>query len=374
MDKPGSNEEIQLVAILRALKKNQDEVAEILRMRKERVGDIEKWLKTAPFALVEGLFVDYRLQKVIDDKLTVYAELDPRDFIEAARLQPEAILEHYREDYSPKPLSSPAQDDLTASKLYQEHQNGMIHLVERLYAELEPHLSEFRLRNLGRPSTDSSSVQDLSIGSIFPLSWQVNRGRSVSLYHGLELAEDTETNIMCGYLEQHLHSSSYRWLIEDNRKGINEWKRLVGEELKGRTRLLRQIDREVKKLTGKLLSDPNRMNYTGPSTWFSDSIWAAVLDGLYRTLDYEVEPIDNGLFKARYGATFIGLTTTKKEGRQYVEWHKNLMAKSGRSRTVKAINELKKERESVTKGIREVLAKFVVDKHVPGKCNYEFCR
>lgn len=271
-------------------------------------------------------------------------------------------------------LSQWKMEGVGASKLYQEHQNGMLHLVERLKAQLEPHLSEFRLRNLGRPSTDSSSVQDLPIGSIFSLSWQVSRGRSVSLYHGLELAEDIETNIMRGYLEQHLHSSSYRWLIEDNRKGINEWKRLVSEELKGRTRLLRQIDREVNKLTGKLLSDPNRMNYTGPSTWFSDSIWAAVLDGRYRTLDYNVEPIDNGLFKALYGATFIGLTITKEEGEQYGEWHKKLMAKSGRSRTVKAINQLKKERESVTKGIREVLAKFVVDKHVPGKCNYEFCR
>jgi hypothetical protein len=116
------------------------------------------------------------------------------------------------------------------------------------------------------------------------------------------------------------------------------------------------------------------MDSAGPSTWFSDSIWAAVLDGLYITLDYKVEPVDIGLFKAQYGANFIGLTETKEEGGQYVEWHKNLMAKFKRSSMVKAIDQLKKDRELVTKGIRDVLTKIVVDKHIPGKCDYEFCR
>jgi len=373
LDRPDENEKIQLVAILRSLKKNQDEVADILKMRKERVGLIEDWLKTAPSDSVEGLFVDYRLQKVVSEKLTDYAKLLPRDFVEAARLKPDDILEHYREDYSPKPPVSPAQDDLTTSKLYQEHQNGLIHLAERLMAELEPHLSVFRLRSLEGRGTHSKSVRE-SGANHFSLTWQVKGGGSVYLHYGLELAEDTETKIMRGYLEQHLRSSSYSWLMEDNEKGINELKRLCGEELKGRTRLLRQIDRKVEKLTNKPLADPNRMNYTGPSTWFSDSIWAAVLDGLYNTLDYKVEPIDSGLFKAQYGATFIGLTATRQEGEQYVDWHKKLMARSERSRTVKAINQLKKGRESVANGIREVLTKFVVDKYIPGKCDYDFCR
>lgn len=40
-----------------------------------------------------------------------------------------------------------------------------------------------------------------------------------------------------------------------------------------------------------------------------------------------------------------------------------------RIRTVKVINQLKKDRDSVTNGIREVLTKFVVDEHIPGKCD-----
>lgn len=103
MDRPGSTEEIQLVAILRNLKKSQDEVAQILKMRKERVGDIEKWLRTAPLDWVEGPFVGYRLQKVIDYKLTDCTDLHPRDLVQAARLTPEAILEYYRKDYSAEP-------------------------------------------------------------------------------------------------------------------------------------------------------------------------------------------------------------------------------------------------------------------------------
>jgi hypothetical protein len=50
------------------------------------------------------------------------------------------------------------------------------------------------------------------------------------------------------------------------------------------------------------------------------------------------------------------------------------MAKFKRSSMVKAIDQLKKDRELVTKGIRDVLTKIVVDKHIPGKCDYEFCR
>jgi hypothetical protein len=264
--------------------------------------------------------------------------------------------------------------DPVASRLYQEHQKGMIRLVERLSADLEPHLSSFRLRSLEDRGTHSKSIWQSPGSNRLSLTWEVEEGGSIYLHYGLELAEDTGTKIMRGYFQQHLHSSSYLWLMEDDVKGIKKWKQLAGEELKNRTLLLRNIDRAVKKLTRKSLVDPNRMDSAGPSTWFSDSIWAAVLDGLYITLDYKVEPVDIGLFKAQYGANFIGLTETKEEGGQYVEWHKNLMAKFKRSSMVKAIDQLKKDRELVTKGIRDVLTKIVVDKHIPGKCDYEFCR
>ncbi len=312
-----------------------------------------------------------------DDVLAKYLELEDDGKLKFPLRTDRRIIKQIREEFgAARTVLEPylkQQIDPAASKLYQEHQDGLIHLVKRLSTDLEPHLPLLHLRSLEGRGSHGKSVWQSRGSNHFSLAWQVENGGSVPLHYGLELAEDTETKIMRSYLEQHLRSSSYSWLIEDNKKGINKWKQLGGEELKRRTCLLSQIDRDVENLTGKPLSDINRMDYTGPSTWFSESIWSAVLDGLYRTLDYRVEPIDGGLFKAQYGASFIGLTATVQDGEQYVDWHKRLMAKYGRSTMVKAISRLKKERESTTKGIQDVLTKFVVDKHILGKCNYEFC-
>lgn len=363
MDRPGDIEEIQLVAILRTLKKSQDEVAGLLKIRKERVGQIENWLKTEPFDSIEGLFVDYRLKKVIEEQLAEYTDLVPHDLAKAAHVTTDNILQKYRKDYSPKLLMGevPRNPSPFADKLYKEHQSDMIHLVERLSAELESPLSSLRLRRLkGRGTNISNS-----------LGWQVEDGGSVCLYYGLELDKDAETKILRGYLDQHLHSSSCRWLIEDEEKGIKKWKQLGGEELKMRTHLMLAIGKEIKKLSNTSLCD---MNYNGPLIWFSDSVWLAALDEFYGTLGYKVEPFDGGLFKAQYSGSIIGMTATKEEGDKYVEWHKNLMAKYKKDRTAKAINQLKTERELVIKDIQEVLVRFVAEKYIPGKCNYAFCR
>lgn len=253
----------------------------------------------------------------------------------------------------------------------------MIRLVGRLSAELEPQLPKFRLRDLGGLGTHSSSVEDWThdwlAGSRLWLNWRVSTGGSVYLHCGLEQAEDSETKIRRGYLLQHLRSSLCSWLVEDEEKGVKAWGRFGGEELKCRDRLLRNIDRAVERLTDRPLADAHQMSLPGPSTWFSDSIWGAVLDGSYRTLAYKVESFDGGLFKVHYGATFIGLTTTREESRCYEEWHKSLMAKYDRSRTVRVVNKLKRRRESVTEAVREELTRFAVDNHIPGKCDYEFC-
>ena len=58
MDRPGDNEEIRLAAILFFLKKTHDEVADILKIGKKRVGLIKTWLKTAPLELVEDIIED----------------------------------------------------------------------------------------------------------------------------------------------------------------------------------------------------------------------------------------------------------------------------------------------------------------------------
>lgn len=151
MDKSGSNEEIQLVAILRTLKKSQDEVANILKMRKERVVGIENWLKTAPLELVEGIIDDYHLRQVIENKLLKRFEeqefqeeeaeryLEPVDLVRAAWLTADDILQYYRTDYSSrKELSK----HLDAVKQTAE---VWIRLLERLYDfKDEPILKEFQ--------------------------------------------------------------------------------------------------------------------------------------------------------------------------------------------------------------------------------------
>lgn len=103
MKMPGSPDEIRLVAILRSLKETQDEVASILKMGKQRVVDIENWLKTAPLGDVEGLFASHRLKKVVDEKLSNTAGILGIELVQAARLTPEDILEHYGRGYAPKP-------------------------------------------------------------------------------------------------------------------------------------------------------------------------------------------------------------------------------------------------------------------------------
>ena|GEM_PF-4490429 len=365
MNRPGEITEIQLVAILRVLKITQEETGSILKMRKERVGDIENWLKAAHFESVEGLFLNYRLQKVIEERLSD-TDILPADLVRAARLTSEDILEHYRKDY-PKDAKRPRKDvDAWTSKLYEEHQNGMINLVRRLDSELALSLSECWLGS--RKSTELHSRPKRVTVIVNSLSG------ANSLCYPLEVEENPGTQILYGYLKQHLCSSPHSWVGENTMRGIPKWQLVGGEELRQRTRFMLRIDREVERLTGKTLGGQDSIDYVGPSTWFSESIWAAVLDGLYRFLDYKVIPINSELFKSQYGARFIGLTATIEKGEQYVEWHKQLMAQFERSRTVRAINLLKKERKLLAKGIREVLTKFVVDKHVPGRCDYEFCR
>jgi hypothetical protein len=142
LDKSGSNEEIQLVAILRTLKKSQDEIANFLKMRKERVVGIENWLKTAPLELVEGIIDDYHLRQVIENKLLKRFEeqefqeeedeaerrLEPIDLVRAAWLTADDILRYYRIDYEWP--SKELNKHLDAVKQTAE---VWIRLLERLY-------------------------------------------------------------------------------------------------------------------------------------------------------------------------------------------------------------------------------------------------
>jgi hypothetical protein len=333
-------------------------------MRNERVGHIEKWLKSAPFDAVNSIFVEYKLKKDIDQTLSEY-EITPQDLVRAARLSTDQILEHYRTDRSPTPTAP----DQAGIKAYQEHVDGLLVLVKRLSSELDIDLARYPVRGLGKIGSHSSSA-----GRNFEqLHWQVNKGSLVSLSLSMEAAEDIDLKIRRDYLFCHLSSSSYSWLLSEKRRGIELWKRLGGEELKRRSRLLRYIDKQVETLTGKNMLDPNLADKPGPLPWFAESIWAAALDGLYRSLDYRVELVRPGLLAVHYGASFIGMVENEKQGEIYISLHQQLMKSTIKSRTVKMIRVLKDQRNKATEAIKESLAKILVDKRLPGSCNSHAC-
>jgi hypothetical protein len=185
--------------------------------------------------------------------------------------------------------------------------------------------------------------------------------------------ENIEIQLVREYLEQHFNSSAYGWVMNDKESGMIKWTRIVNDELNRRIKLLRSIDREATRKTGFPINNPNSTGYIGSSYWFSDSIFDVVLENLYRNLDYRVESAENRLFGLRYGPAFIAQTERKEKVLEYKDYHKQLMARYEKSKTVKAIKRIKKERNTTAEEIIEVLYKFQVNKHVPGKCDYEFC-
>lgn len=99
MDKPADNEQIQLVATLRALNCSQDEVASALHIAKKRVGEIEDWIKAEPLKSVEAIFDDQALKRVVGRELPVLEEVEPKVLVKAGQVTADDILRHYRNDY-----------------------------------------------------------------------------------------------------------------------------------------------------------------------------------------------------------------------------------------------------------------------------------
>jgi len=130
LDRPDDIETIQLVAILRALKKTQDDVADILEIRKARIVQIENWLKNAPLDSVAGIFDDYQLKKIINKKLVDNTNLNPYDLVQAGRLTTEDILQHHPKDYSPKTPKESEQINPEIQKALEEHQNEIRQLIQ----------------------------------------------------------------------------------------------------------------------------------------------------------------------------------------------------------------------------------------------------
>jgi hypothetical protein len=115
----------------------------------------------------------------------------------------------------------------------------------------------------------------------------------------------------------------------------------------------------------------------GVTKWFTESIFSSLADKIYSNLPYyNVEVFDTfagdgtqlKLFKARYGAKCIGYSTTEEGAEQFQEWHKLIM-KETQPEAVPRTNKIKIEREKVIYEIDEVLARFLVDGFVPGRCS-----
>jgi hypothetical protein len=159
-----------------------------------------------------------------------------------------------------------------------------------------------------------------------------------------------------------LSTGGYSWLLEE----VKRWKQIGGDELTSRELFLKRIDKDVKEVT-KLQPNDNE-TAPGPTLYFSNTIWAAALDGVFDQLLYSVANPEGGLYQVRYGAFLIALAKTKDEAEQYRKWHTDLMTESKKSTQVENTAKLKKERDLVTKAIQQGLTKLIVAGRVLGAC------
>lgn len=236
-DRPGDVNEIRLVGILRTLKMTQDEVADILKMRKERVGSIEKWIKDEELELVEAVFDDERLRRVIDKELVDVTDMDKLDLAHATRVTQDDILEHYRLDYilGSKPSAKgipggPTKSGQLASGLIQKHTNS---LIEAVIPELKG-IYVFPARDL-----------DLAIFWSRPNEpgWPISKGTINRQDSGLMVCLAVEEKLECIYLRQHLKHDLI-WAA------VNAWKRAMVSDINARFGLLDKIVGETQSRVG----------------------------------------------------------------------------------------------------------------------------
>jgi site-specific recombinase XerD len=267
------------------------------------------------------------------------------------------------------------------------HQNKILPLVKRLRQELRISLVDLPIYDLYGYETVIDAKAGLHRFSKNPyigfhsnsLVWQVRKGETIHLCYPLELESDSEIIVLRDYLFDHIRSSRYAWLLSDFERGINKWKQLGGQELKERATLLTSIEAKTQEITHEnfVSDDSMELNRPGHTKWFTESIWASLIDNIHdNLLYYPVEPLEvkddlgrpSSLHQAKYGARCIGYAVSKLGAERYQERHKQTML-GFRSEEVSRIKELKLEREKVVREIDEVIAKFVVDVYVPGKCN-----
>ena len=245
-------------------------------------------------------------------------------------------------------------------KRIQNHQRTLLRMVGRWRDELDPLMWRNPIRDLGKPGNHRGHG-DAS------LAWQVTSDGRISLCLPLELATEKETAIVHGYLWQHLESSDLSWLVAAPQRGLSAWQQIGGEELAQRGSLLAAIDRACREVTGRLPQPTARE--VGPVAAFCDTIWAAVTDGVYGDLPYEIGTNqESGFHVIRYGAYAVAMAGNHEDAQRYVEWHKELMGRWKSDPIAREVARLIGTRKRIADEMDDVLAKLLVDSHVPGHC------
>ncbi|NQT74633.1 MAG: site-specific integrase [Chloroflexi bacterium] len=242
----------------------------------------------------------------------------------------------------------------------QRHHRTMSRLVRRWRNELHPPLWKYPLRDLGKPVIHQVEG-DLS------LNWQVHLEGKIDLCLPLEVAKDRETAIVRSNLWDHLTSSDLSWLVDDSHRGLPMWKETGGMELARRRDLLLAIDRTCQEITGQI---PHHLvEETGPVFDFSNTVWANVIDGVYQDLSYQIEvDPESGFHITKYGAFTIARASTIKDAEKSVRWHQELRERWKSDSMVSEVHKLAQIRSDIAADIDDVLARLLLDSHIPGSC------
>ncbi|MFC1847936.1 tyrosine-type recombinase/integrase [Chloroflexota bacterium] len=242
----------------------------------------------------------------------------------------------------------------------QNHQRTLLRLVDRWRNELDPLLWKNPIRDLGKPGIHREH-------GTASLAWQVSADGRISLCLPSELATEKEVAITYGYLRQHLESSDLSWLVADPQRGLLAWKQIGGEELAQRSSLLVAIDRACREVTGR--GPQPTLGKVGPTIEFCDTICAAVIDGVYIDFSYEIVPDkESGFHVIRYGRYAVAQAGNQEDAQRYVEWHKELMVRWKSDPIAQEVARLMGTRKRIADEIDDVLARLLVNGHIPGRC------
>ena len=92
-------------------------------------------------------------------------------------------------------------------------------------------------------------------------------------------------------------------------------------------------------------------------------------EGVYVDLPYEIETDKEGGFHVtRYGRYAVARAGNQEDAQRYVEWHKELMGRWKSHPIAQEVAGLLETRKRIADEIDDVLARLLVDGHIPGRC------